>query len=255
MRFRALDRRASAATVVFLVTIGVLGTALFGASWLGTPSPSSSPEIARRSPEPPLADFGWFSLTESYVDPSTLAWLGGGAIALTSCAEAACEVRTIERAGSPSNVIAFGLPDRDVFGVARGQLIMGGDCEPACPAAAISLATGAVTSSVTNCGSVVVVDDATGPILLSDVTVDGRCSATGYDVRAEALAAGRIWQAYRSAAGQPTLVPRPGWELPLGWFLLGTDGQIGDGERSAVRLNDGRVERLPVESSPGPPIP
>lgn len=172
-----------------------------------------------------------------------------GGIAVISCALSICEVRAATDAFEPIRLVASQVPDRDVFGVAGDELIMGSACTPACPATAIDLTTGAVSPSASYCETAVLLVDEANAILVSDVAPTGECPSGGYVIRATDLNDGRTWRPYESRDSAAALVPQPGWELPSGWLLLARDGQIAferDSQLTAVRVGDGQRVSLPV---------
>jgi hypothetical protein len=178
-------------------------------------------------------------------------------LAVVSCAAAGCELRVGRDVAlpTPPAVVASGLPDRVVFGLAGGRLLMGSVCAPPCAATAVDLTTGQRSDAGLYCHTAVAIDDPAEPVLVSDVTERGTCPDRGYEVRATSLASGRTWQPYVSSTEEPKLAPPSGWELPRGWVLLGPVGQVASPEAGAVptlaiRVTDGYRVALPRIATP-----
>jgi hypothetical protein len=172
----------------------------------------------------------------------------GDRLAIISCARGRCDVRTTpltQGARGPLTLAFKDVPDRDVFGQVGTRVWMGSVCSPPCSATSLDLRTGVKGSSGPYCETAVLIDGPLEPLFISDVTNSGMCPRTGYAVRATGVATNRSSQPYVASAPEPRLVPQAGWELPQGWFLLGTASQIpattGQGlSVVAVRATDGK---------------
>ncbi len=174
-------------------------------------------EVGLSGAAPVSRSVGWaFAPTDHGEVSHQLLLTDKGGTVVVSCASERCEVRATTKATDPIRLIATDVPDRDVYGIAGDALIMGSACTPACPATAIDLVDGHQTPSARYCQSAALIESGNAPVLVSDVAIDATCPTRGYAVRATDLDTGQATQPYEAEDPLLQLVPRPGWELPIG---------------------------------------